>query len=252
MRSAHSRYEVVSALDSALQAYVPLYPDDWEDCLNTLDECFMSVPVPPPCLPAAYSGSTCGTGANSTAPPINVQRVVVDSGCFHPDSLVTLSNGTKLPCKQLSKGAEVLTHDNVRDTILTVVKSRASHLYKLPDGGPRVTAWHPVFWRGEWRFPAEISGAVKIEYVGEVYSFLLASRGVSLIFDGIPGVALAHGLSGLPKHAFWGTEAVVRNMLKLQPDTLETGVFNLGDTIVHRDKATNEVLGFSALNVSKM
>ncbi len=250
MRSAHSRYEVVSALDSALQEYVPLYPGEWEDRLNKLDECFMTIPVPPPCIPESLSAPCSRSGV--PPPCINVQQVVVDSGCFHPDSLVTLFDGRKIPCCQLSKGDKILTHENQGDEILTVVKSRATSLYQLPHSGPRVTAWHPVFWEGEWRFPAEITGAVKIDYVGEVYSFLLASRGASLLFDGVPGVSLAHGLAGLPKHSFWGTEAVVRNMLKLDPNVLETGVFDLGNVVFQREKETKEVLGFVALGVSRM
>ena len=251
MRSAHSRYEVVSALDSALQEYVPLYPENWDVCLNDLDECFMNVPVPPPCMPPRSCTATSNLSSDPP-PPINVQEVVVSSGCFHPDSLVTLFDGRKIPCKQISKGTEILTHENRRDSVLTVVKSRATHLYQLPNHGPRVTAWHPVFWDREWRFPAEIPGAVKIDYVGEVYSFLLASRGASLIFDGVPGVALAHGLSGLPQHNFWGTEAVVRNMLKIEPNVLETGVFDLGNVVFQRDKDSKEVLGFVPLGISRM
>mgnify|MGYP001162162221 CR=1 FL=1 len=247
MRSAHIRFEVVSALDSALQEYIPLYPESWEVCLNELDECFMNIPVPPPCLPSYNS-----QGYASPPSRVNVQQTIRDTGCFHPDCLVTLSDGRKTPCSQLSKGNEILTHEDRSDSILAVVKSRATHLYQLPNNGPKVTAWHPVYWEREWHFPAEIPGATKIDYVGEVYSFLLASRGPSLIFDGIPGVALAHGLSGLPKHEFWGTEAVVRNMLKINPDAIESGIFDMGNVIVQRDNETKDVSGFLPAGVAKM
>tara|TARA_Y100000385_G_C13092034_1_gene639283 strand:- start:893 stop:2683 length:1791 start_codon:yes stop_codon:yes gene_type:complete len=246
MRSAHSRYEVVSALDSALQEYIPLYPDEWETCLQDLDECFMNIPVPDPCIEDRRG--CYNSVSSSAAPPINLQRVVVDSGCFHPDCLVSLSDGRRVPCRQLSKGDKILTHNNIIDTVLTVVKSQSQYLYQLPDGGPRVTAWHPVLWNEKWCFPVYIPGVVKIEYYGEVYSFLLASRGSSLIFDGVPGVALAHGLNGLPKHDFWGTEVIVRSMIKIDPYVLENGIFDLGNVIFQRDEKTNEVVGFDPLN----
>lgn len=87
-----------------------------------------------------------------------------------------------------------------------------------PTGGPRfgatITPWHPVrvpARGGAWEFPARL-GAVGEAVAASVRTFVLES-GHTMVIDGTVACTLGHGFTeAVVAHAFYGTEAVVKDL----------------------------------------
>ena len=89
-------------------------------------------------------------------------------------------------------------------------------LVELPTSRLELTEWHPVRTAdGRWRFPT-LLGTARVRRCAHVYNLVLDRCHVPLV-NGVPCVSLGHGLESdeVVRHAYWGTDAVLRDLQKL-------------------------------------
>lgn len=134
-------------------------------------------------------------------------------GCFAGESQVLMSDGQKLPLRELSPGDRVATSSGMAE-VLCLVEIRSdlqeALLVELP-GGLKITPWHPVLYHDAWRFPAEL-GEVRTVPCAAVYNLVL-SEGHVLKVDDTWAVSLGHGLVGdVVGHEYWGSRRVIEDL----------------------------------------
>ena len=237
LRFAHSRFECHSFIDPSVQLYIDLYPAEWLAVRDATDDAFMRLDAPAPCM--IPSTRRCGA---SGPPPAYHQTIqaVASTGCLHPLTSVTMQDGSKKNCCDLVKGDRVQVPDTPDgDTVACVVSMRRSpdtKMYRVGASGPIVTAWHPVHLDGRWCFPAECAESLEVPGSDYVFSFVLERRGLSLICNGVPAIALAHGREGpIVGHSLWGTDRIVQALRTLDFDGWVSGSIVLKNPHVLRD-----------------
>ncbi len=148
-------------------------------------------------------------------------------GCFAPQSLVKLFDGTSCEIQFLRRGMRVWGGACVqyvlrmnRNAVVPMVALEAADGADARNSAPMptphhdssgsasalVTPWHPVFFAGDWKFPCSIHSPTLI-YMDCVYNVVL-SAGHVIIVNGLPFITLGHGNDTHPvlAHAFFGTQ----------------------------------------------
>ena len=129
-----------------------------------------------------------------------------------------MANGEIKRVEQVKKGDILISRSGdiaVECVLRTDVEGGSMDLVSL-EGGLTLTPWHPVYYRGQWMFPADITPPrlTKCEYI---YSFV--GTGDSVVIDGIPAVTLGHGIENDPvaAHPFFGSkDAIKRNLSQMK------------------------------------
>ena len=234
LRNAHRRFECHTFVDKSVTIYIDLYPEEWEQTRDTLEEHYNNIPILEPCYPSYNS--------TEFARNISIQQHASSTVCLHENSKVTLVGKTFKMCKELLPGDEVVVINNgkcEKDTIEYIIKNKTNTDTKMvciPDG-PIITPWHPILLNERYIFPAELN---KIEYTQEVgdymYSFILKNRGESMIFDSVPALTLAHNIqNGIAKNDFWGTEEVLKSLNTYCSNLMVNKIITLNNPFLVRD-----------------
>jgi len=199
---------------------------------NHMDE-YSSGDATTPATPATSTPSTHHTSMG--------HYIAQSNPCISGSSLALLADGTTKRVEDLSKGDAVKTMHGV-GKILCVLKAIFSNgecMLVRVNQELSLTAWHPIYVGGEWRFPSSLGKEVMTDCKA-VYSFLLDSEH-TMVVGGIPTICLGHGFSS-PSHPFYGTSKVVEAMKRLPG--FEEGLITLLDGAVVRD-ANGVPCGFS-------
>jgi hypothetical protein len=169
--------------------------------------------LPPPTASCAYYRH----GGVAASAPTSMSSIHNAAGpCFLPASLVQMANGSQKRCDQVRPG-DVLCGDAVIKCVIKTLVPYADVVrvgYAAnPDGG--YTLWHPVFWRGLWRHPAELKDTVRVQ-TDAIYNFVLDnSPSGTLYVDGLITCAMGHTMEGpVIGHSYFGKrEPGKRNVL---------------------------------------
>lgn len=183
------------------------------------DEMFNTLPPPKPIARPTYGGYGAGAGTSTAAAPVvnmsmfnNSHNVCIDRTCE-----VQMADGSRRAVGQLAKGDRVASQGGKSAEVVCVVVSACeggkADLVHLP-GGTRVTAWHPVFVDGQWRFPGEL-GTPEATDCDVVCSVVLQGAASLLIGseEQVICAAMGHGVEeGAARHPYFGTDKVLRDM----------------------------------------
>eukprot|EP01104_Vermistella_antarctica_P019788 TRINITY_DN799_c0_g3_i2.p1 TRINITY_DN799_c0_g3~~TRINITY_DN799_c0_g3_i2.p1 ORF type:complete len:730 (-),score=183.45 TRINITY_DN799_c0_g3_i2:555-2744(-) len=231
---AHQLQECNNFKDPGVQNYGG---DLFTSLRDEADDIFVKLPPPKPSKPVTKNTKTIR----------NMSRYhTASGGCFAGHNLATMADGSLKRLDQIRKGDKVLGGD-VLCVVETICKDGIADLVDIGDTGLEATAYHPIQWNGKWTFPVDVF-EVKLRMCPAVYSFALTKGSAGdIIINGVPCVALAHGLNdSLPKddvrrHDFWGTDNVLRALMDMPGG--EEGHVTLHTGCLIRDQGTGLVCG---------
>lgn len=199
-----------------------------------------------------------------------------NAGCVHPDSAVTLGDGSCLSARNVRPGM-LLRSAGAPGGVAAVTHVMASRVGNAPlplvvfPSGLRITPWHPVWvpsdkadmWApalaasvrtatggGQWVMPA-LAG-LPFTTVGTeaeaVYTFALEGGAAQFEADGVPAIGLAHGIKddAVASHPFFGTSAVLHALTATA--TVVDGVHFLPQAAGVVDPDTGLISNFAAYN----
>mmetsp|Transcript_102794 Transcript_102794/g.209493 ORF Transcript_102794/g.209493 Transcript_102794/m.209493 type:complete len:706 (+) Transcript_102794:97-2214(+) len=214
------------------------------------DELFNTLPAPTPSRTSQISCSLWGASAILTASAPAAPQVSMAAfndrcaGCINGTSLVSKACGAVCQLRDLIKGDKVLALGGTIAEVVCLVRTSFANgramLVSLP-GGAQVTAHHPVYLDGAWRFPVDVAKPEDCACEA-VYSVVL-NGAPALMVGGMPCVALGHGLQeGAARHAFFGTTRVLDDLQ--DAPGFENGLVELQPSQVVRDPETGLVSAF--------
>jgi len=231
----------------------------FNDMVDRADDVFNSLPAPEPSVRRpVYSGAT----AYSAPAPVSMAAYNDRYGvCIDASSLAKLADTGRLtPVGELRQGDVVIAPEGavarVVCVIRTVCAAGKASLAEL-SGGARVTPFHPICWKGEWRFPADVADVQERECQA-VCSIILHGAPALLVgfasiheqagnSEDVPAVAcvaLGHGLEeGAAKHPYFGTQRVLED-LECAPG-YKNGMVEVQSGNILRDANTGLVCSFN-------
>lgn len=250
---AHERQQCNNFKDPGVQKYGGTLFSVLRD---EADRVFMTIPPPTPSRAVGQeykSGGISMSMFNSRSNP-----------CFHGDARVRMADGRLVPIRDLKRGDIIKVPgssqevDTVRCLVRTACAGGVAQLVTLPNGGPRVTSWHPVRQRAspseggggsKWVFPADLAPAQEVE-CDAVFSFVLEGEGgngttPALEIEGWECLAWAHNVVDDPvaQHPFFGGNLVISALSSLPG--WDDGFVELAGCV--RDQQTGLVTGFLPL-----
>ena len=220
---------------------VQIYGGDlFENMRNHIEDKFCSLPPPKPSRASVqqlqHFTQSVSQGTYSTQ-----QSYYCSSGpCFDGNCTILSGSEQLFFVKDARKGDRVMTIDNQVATIVCVLKTLSKNnkreLVEL-NGGLKITPWHPVL-LDKWEFPINLEKP-EIRNCHAVYSFVL-SNGHIMIINGVKCATLGHGIRGpVIEHPFFGTQAVINNLKKL--DGWNRGYILRNSDCTRRDTITGLV-----------
>ena len=205
------------------------------------DKVFCDLPAPTPSR-AVYS-SYGGAGA---APAIASMSVFhnASAGCFAPETLVRMADGTHKMITELKRGDVVFTPDGSANVVALVVCGSFNRTQPMTTLGSLViTPWHPVRrnYGAPWMYPADIAG-YHDRMMSTVYNLVLDNHHV-VVADGYHALTLGHNINEpVAEHPYFGSELVLAD-LKKQPGWTE-GRPTYRNLVATRDEATGLINGW--------
>jgi hypothetical protein len=193
--------------DAGLQIYGG---DMFHRLQNEGDTLFCTLPPPTPTGRAGY-------GAPATTAPVNMAVFHnASAGCFAPETVIRLADGSQRMIRDLAPGLQVATPAGpatIRALVTCGTQRRSQPMTQL--GELHITPWHPVRINGEWRFPADLAG-FRERLLPVVYNLVL-DTGHIVYANGYEACTLAHGFNDSPviQHDFFGTERVLMDLAQL-------------------------------------
>jgi hypothetical protein len=204
------------------------------------DKVFCDLPAPTPSR-AIYS--SYGAGA---APAIASMSVFhnASAGCFSPETLIRMPDGTHKMITELKRGDSVFTPDGPANVVALVVCGSFNRTQPMTTlGGLVITPWHPVRRNNgaPWMYPADIAG-YSSRMMSTVYNLVLDKYHV-VVADGYQALTLGHNINEpVAAHPYFGSEAVIDD-LKKQPGWAE-GRPTYRNLVAMRDLATGLINGW--------
>jgi hypothetical protein len=208
------------------------------------DKVFCDLPAPTPSR-AVYS-SYGGAGAAAAAPAIASMSVFhnASAGCFGPETLIRMADGTHKMITELKRGYVVFTPDGPANVVALVVCGTFNRTQPMTTLGSLViTPWHPVRRNSgaPWMYPADIAG-YHYRMMSTVYNLVLDKHHV-VVADGYHALTLGHNINEpVAEHPYFGSEAVLAD-LKKQPGWTE-GRPTYRNLVATRDSATGLINGW--------
>lgn len=165
-------------------------------------------------------------------------------GCIDEACQAIKESGTRIALRDLSKGDKVLASDGsvveVECIVRTACVNEQAELVEMP-GGARLTPYHPVKLGDDWRFPLDLA-ASKVRTCKAVCSLVLKGRAPEILVDGVPCIALGHGIQeGVARHDYFGSRAVIDDLKRFAG--YRKGRVELSPECVMRDPVTGAVCG---------
>lgn len=242
--SAHREHSKLNFKD---ESFLEFESDMTRALFSEIEEIFRSIPIPRPSLDprANFTSSSFQNNFNSA-----------NTLCFDGEGMVATIHQNCLSCHCLLNCEE---HDSSRkwkkvkdinvgdflvsgfgkfDVVELVVRTVAN-----PDGemlckinGMYITPYHPIFYKGAWRFPCDIVTPEKVK-VDYLYSFVTEkirepyNNANRMKVNGINVATLAHNIYGNPviEHPFFGTPKIIEFMRRTWPTEYSRGYITIND-----------------------
>lgn len=133
----------------------------------------VSLPAPNPEPNVTFELSGCDMCGDFPASTWHGRCIACERpGCFCPDGLVTLKNGSAIRIDELSEGDEVASQAGFSKILKILVYTGRTH--KICNiNGLRLTHKHPVLWKGSWTYPKHIAYESLESFSGPVYNFVM-------------------------------------------------------------------------------
>ncbi|CAE8661015.1 unnamed protein product, partial [Polarella glacialis] len=211
------------------------------------------VPVPRAAVAAPAAAAPRGLFARAVSPEAAPAAAVSMAayydryaGCIDGLSRVHLADGSRRRMVDVVKGdlleslgpASPAGPQGAAAEVLCVVRTVAPlgrfRLVQLPEGGPRVTPYHPVLSDGAWRFPSDLAAVEELE-CDSVFTFVLADGAAAFVVEGVSCVSLGHGLQeGVARHPYLGSPKVLEDLSRFPG--FRSGLVDLPSESVIRDE----------------
>ena len=178
--------------------------EQFEKFVEMADDIFVSMPPPTPThkRPQQYNSG-----------PIDMSQYHNrGGGCFGPESIVEMNDGSFKLIKNLVKGDVLKGGSKVVCLTKFFEKDGYSNICTLPNG-LQITAWHPILHENEWKFPCQIVQP-RLIHMPIVYNLVLDSIHIVEV-NGTPAICLGHDYEeGILKHEYFGSQRVVDDLKK--------------------------------------
>jgi len=185
------------------------------------EETFMTLEPPMP------TGASRGYGSSSTpaynpatlSAYLSVQSQAAQSGgCFHPENLVVMADGSSKQIQSLSPGDRVWTLGEAASVValVTIGHGSATSVMMSKVDDCILTPYHPYLDEAtNWVLGFDTVGQESYP-TGTVYNLVLDKGHIIKTPGGVRACTLAHGFADQPivKHPFFGTQAVIEDLKK--------------------------------------
>lgn len=220
LETAHRLLECNNFKDESVQNYGTKRGDKWIELLNHADNVFISMPPP------KRTTSIQNLNNNSQSPPTTMRSYSNSNApCFHENSKILVCDDKnkiciQKKCSDIQPGDSVFSPlSNTWEKIDYILKTKilSGNCQFAYVGTLLVTPWHPLYHEEskKWVYAGTLGIPVNKD-CNYVYSFSLESRASSIQIDDQIAITLAHNLnSEIAKHNFWGTEAIINEMKKI-------------------------------------
>lgn len=232
--NAHSKERCTNFKDEGVKFYVsPAYEQfqkNAETVFNDMDIEKLTFVDEPVYTSPTY---TSGSGTRNVVIPQRYKSSVkrktlagyqrnyynASNGCFAPQCMVTMGDGTKKRVDQIQPGDFVKsanTSARVRCVVRFECDAGKADMCNIAHTDLIISPYHPVFYAGNWKFPYKF-GATKVYDYKYVYDFVLEGGSTVFISD-IVTCTFGHGLkcNDVVKHNYFGTERVLDDLSKLK------------------------------------
>ncbi len=226
----------------------PFGGEIFEKIVDTASDIFDTLPPPTPSMMQSHRRS----GVSRSVPPVSLASYnQVNNGCIVGTSKINLADGTFKNVEDLTKGDMVLSLSNPEDvtsakisaSVVCILKTLVTDKTSIITfaNGLKITPWHPIIYNGEWKFPHDIGKAViNNEACGAVYSILL-DKGYTTLVNGVWCISLGHSCtSGILKHAYFGTSAIIEDLKKLKG--WDNGAITIDSSYIVRDLSNYNII----------
>ena len=209
---------------------------------TTADSAFCTLPAPKPSsVPRADAHR--GYAAAVAAPTTMATFHNFSGGCFAGHCRIMMADGTVCAIKDIAPGATVWTIGGpavVRALVTCGSKLRTQPMVQL--GDLCITPWHPIrLNNGLYVFPADMT-PYQDRLIDTVYNLVL-DQGHVVDCEGFLCITLGHGITEpVAAHAFFGTDAVIQDLMKLPGWSAGRPTFQNLTTV--RDSATGTIVGW--------
>lgn len=249
--------------------------EEFEKQVDRINDIFDKLPPPKPSNKFNY-------GVQSYAPTSMSQYNNCYGGCFLPECLVEMADGTHKRSDAVRRGDTIRTGVGNASAakVLCVIKIVGSNMMcvHFRDSQLGITPWHPMLVKGEWVFPAEYAQTLPADATSKVptqvvYNFVLESAadcvGVralessdrkrsytellsstdalkdhTMVVNGVPAVTFGHGLdtNSVVKHEYWANMRKILRDLHVMPGFYDGEVILQSETACVKDPTTNLVV----------
>ena len=225
-----------------------IYGGDLFHSLQDLgDKVFCDLPAPTPsrAVYSSYGGAGVAAPAGAAAPILSMSVFHnASAGCFAPETLIRMADGTHTMITELQRGDVVFTPDGPANVVALVVCGSYNRTQPMTMLGSLViTPWHPVRrnYGAPWEYPADIAG-YHDRLMSTVYNLVLDKHHV-VVADGYHALTLGHHiLEPVAAHPYFGTDAVIHDLMK-QPGWAE-GRPTYRNLVATRDPTTGLINGW--------
>jgi Mg-chelatase subunit ChlD len=243
LRSYHRAQLLQQSLnfkDPGLQIYGG---DLFHQIQTAADTVFCTLPAPKPSAPPVADNYYGRVSASVSAPTTMATFHNASGGCFAGHCKVKMANGQGVPIKDICPGDIVWTPSGPAQVIALVTcgsKLRTQPMCQL--GDLCITPWHPlVDEEKKWVFPADLT-PYQDRLIDTVYNLVL-THGHIVSVEGYECVTLGHNLKGdVVAHDFFGTAAVVKDLMKLPGWSAGRPTF--ANLVTMRDPHTGMITGW--------
>ena len=208
-RTAQQHQQCMNFKDPGLQ----IYGGELFRAIQTSgDTAFCTLPPPTPSRTRAFASY-----GSVPAAPVASMSVFhnASSGCFHGDNKIRMADGTQKRIVDTQPGETVWTPSGPsRIRAVVVCNSHAPSQPMTQIGALSITPWHPIRVNGAWVYPATVASYTS-RPVKTVYNFVLEAHHIVHV-EGMECITLGHGIQEpVAAHAFFGTERVIEDLMKL-------------------------------------
>ena len=188
------------------------------------EETFVTLEPPVPTGSGRYGSSSStpaydpATLAARTAYIAQQTQSAFSGGCFHPENLVVMADGSSKQIQSLSPGDLVWTLGEPASVValVTVGHGSATSVMMSKVGDCILTPYHPYLDEAtNWSLGADTVGQESFP-TGTVYNLVLDKGHIIKTPGGVRACTLAHGFVDQPivRHPFFGTQAVIEDLKK--------------------------------------
>jgi hypothetical protein len=121
---------------------------------------------------------------------------------------------------------------------------RKINLVKI--NGIRITPWHPIKHKNEWKFPAEIDGLETVcEFIDYTYDCVLEEGGNSININGLECLTLGHNIDNDPvaSHSYFGSKRIIEDLIHFTG--WDTGLVELTTNNFVRHETTYRIIALA-------